>query len=1046
MRAVPGSAILAPAMARDREPTTDVPSEPTRYRLKDLELDLARWELFDRVGRSVPLQPKALSVLVHLVRNRDRAVPKEELLRVLWDDVTVTPHVLTRAIWLVREVFREHGFAQDPIQTVPRRGYRFAAEVEVLGEETGSAVDARGGQTERGVFGREDERRRFVAILDRTVRGAGQLVWIEGDPGIGKTRLLECLRDDARERSGIRVHGAACIADEGAPPSWPLSMLVRELLDALDPEARARVLVGLGEDLAPLIPEVLDPSEVRPERSLTPAQARFRQLDAIATFFVREARRAPLVLTLDDVHRADEEVFGVLELLVPRLSAVPLTVCVASRSSGFRARQAQKTRAALLAHPSVAHVPLGALEWSAITALVRAHCPRLDDRHVADAAASSGGNPLFGKELGVLLESEGGRTRASPTQVPEKVREAITRRWAESSEIVRRVLGIASLVGSRVDVALLQELDGLSTPDRIDALEEAVRARFLVAEPNASGVFSWSHDLVRESVRQSLPTAERAAMHRAIGDTLRRRALPADATSSAEIAYHYGEAAPLGAHAEAITYSRRAAERARRSLAYEDAALHLQRANELLARFCPEAWPTRVEVSLELGQNKRDAGRPAEEVRATYRDAAMLARAIPDPALFARAAVGYSGPWGTGEPYVGWIAGIDPERVSLLEDARRDLASLEPSLGALVTIQLAEALLHAADDARRARLADEALALAERSGDPAVIAAVLCARFPMHFGRLQPTEERLAMATRVVEIAQRLRSPSIEMEGRAHRAATFLEAGRLREADEEMGLVAQVAHAFRIPEPYEGMYRVMRLALEGRLSEAEESASRYKSELSGMYAGAEVALGIQLLRIRILRGTESEGMPSLERRVETLPYAFRAGRARVMAWLGQSAEAHRELDLLAGRNFEDIPSDVARPKILVDLAHLVADLGDVARAEVIFEMLKPHADRIVFSALFAFCEGSARFPLARLSALLGREEEALAYYEGATEHHRRVGAALMQAFADLEHARVLASHQTGAARELAARSLSAAEAMGVPRLIAQARALLAQLR
>jgi len=280
--------------------------EPTTYCFAGYEFDEPRGEL-RREGRRVEILPKPFAVLHYLVRNRDRLVPKNELLDALWPEITVSDSALSSAIKQIRHVLCDDGTSQQFVRTLRGRGYRFVAPVQEsrapLDRPVTEAAPPIEGMQRGDVFvGRRRDLRRLVYRLESARRGRGGLVLVSGEAGIGKTRLLDRLAAIARARS-VPLHRAWCYEGEGVPPLWPWE----------------QVLAGLGEDLG---------------RRLESADARnrFRLFESISRVVRRLGEeKEGLLLLFDDLQWADSASLQLLEFLMRDLPSSALLVVGAFR-------------------------------------------------------------------------------------------------------------------------------------------------------------------------------------------------------------------------------------------------------------------------------------------------------------------------------------------------------------------------------------------------------------------------------------------------------------------------------------------------------------------------------------------------------------------------------------------------------------------------------------------------------------------------------------------------------------------------------------------
>jgi DNA-binding winged helix-turn-helix (wHTH) protein len=213
------------------------------YVVGEYELDEERFEL-RRAGARVELQPKALQLLLFLVRNHERAVAKREILDAVWPDATVTDNSLARAVRLARVAIGDRDGHPTRIVTLSRRGYRFAAGARAV------AVGAARGLEDAGRYvGRDQLLDRLGASLDVALRGSGRIVLLVGEAGIGKTRTAELLAERAR-RGGALV-AAAWAPGEAVPTYASWARLVRALAAEL-PEAVSTLSRFVRADLASL--------------------------------------------------------------------------------------------------------------------------------------------------------------------------------------------------------------------------------------------------------------------------------------------------------------------------------------------------------------------------------------------------------------------------------------------------------------------------------------------------------------------------------------------------------------------------------------------------------------------------------------------------------------------------------------------------------------------------------------------------------------------------------------------------------------------------
>ena len=295
---------------------------------------------------------------------------------------------------------------------------------------------------------------------------------------------------------------------------------------------------------------------------------------------------------------------------------------------------------------------------------------------------------------------------------------------------------------------------------------------------------------MRATLYDGLSQLRRARLHGRVGEAIARlRSADLDPYLP-QLAHHFEQAAPVEQPERAIDFALAAARRADRLLAWEEAAQHYRAA--LRARELAGAVEDRVrgELLLALGASEDRAGRE-EAARETFLAASATARALADPALLGRAALGFAGQWSV-------LGRVDDARLALLEDALAQLGGEDGPLRARLLARLALELYYAGEPERRLELSEEAVALARRLGDPRTLAACLDAR---HYALWRPenVHERLEVAAELRRVADQTGDPELELEGAGWTVVDLLELGDVQGADIQIAAATKLAQALQRP-------------------------------------------------------------------------------------------------------------------------------------------------------------------------------------------------------------------------------------------------------
>ncbi len=461
----------------------------------------------------------------------------------------------------------------------PPAALDFLARALDLGQEERAALDgARAARTERDLppqrlVGRDEE----VAEIRRRLAGSGPPVLLfAGEPGIGKTRLLDEAADRAAQ-TGWRVIRGGC-QRRTADPYAPLSAALADALQSLSVLDREDVLRQAGP-LDLLLPELTlagaQPSAGGSISSFSDASVgadqRRRLLYAAVDRCLRAVTgEAGVLLVLDDLHWAGPDAFDLLRAVVPAGGTMAVQVIGAYRDSE-RAADAhlQEFVADLVRDAQVQVVKLEPLPEADAERLLTDRIPEgTTPRTVVPAIVRrAGGVPFF--LISYLENLPSGAEGEPELSLPWTVAQVIRQRVLALPEPAQELLGVAAAAGRSVSHSILIQITHRSDDEVLLALEAAVDAR-LLTEDTQSG-YRFAHDLIRETIEDGLSAGRRRLLHRRIGEILER-----DPRVSAEsLAFHFDLGDEPG---KAITYFERAGDQAQQRVAITAAAMHFQQA------------------------------------------------------------------------------------------------------------------------------------------------------------------------------------------------------------------------------------------------------------------------------------------------------------------------------------------------------------------------------------------------------------------------------------------------------------------------------------
>ena len=853
-------------------------------------------------------------------------------------------------------------------------------------------------------IGRGHELETLTAAVERSIRESSpQIVVVLGEPGIGKTRLVDEFA--ARTTGRAAVYRGTCVPYGQASAWTPIVEVVRSEaqileLDAPDialrklrkrlesrhDEAEASVLEG---QIGPLLGALRRTAPSGPE-----------MVWALRRYLESLAREGPLVLVLDNLQWSAQTLVETVLELADTIASVPLVVLCVGRP------ELRERIAGLLGQDRTTVVLLDALDDDQSRTLVenlRSQAGGLWEAGSEHVIATRGqGNPLFLEEIAAMTTEEGGATG-----IPHSIHALISARLDLLPPEAKRAAQCASVIGDSFwDGAVWALASAHGDDEGIGTALRMLRTRGFVEEEPASAFlgtrqFRFHHALLREVAYSSVSKRDRYRLHRAAAEWLDLRGGDRPEFFP-PIAHHFDRALELGAEASplqppddslvdaALAAFVRAGHQAAAQVAHEEAARWYQHAIQTLD-LTDDDPVLRCNLELSLGDVRLRAGLP-DDAHPAFSRAATIARAHGMAEGLARAALGM---WG-GQTF--WVPAfiVDPELIATLEEALDAIGPEDSGLRARLLGRMAVALYFSKDRERRETTSREAVDMARRVGDSGALAYALSARRFALWGP-ESADKRLEVATEIVTLSESIGDHDLTLLGHRWRIVTLLELGETEELGRQIESYAAIAEELKQPYNlwFTAIFRGMRALLEGRLEEAEtliqralEIGSRAQGELAVQFWAT------QLMALRDHQGRLNEMEPAIRAYAEQFPttLAVRCALAALLAEFGKIDDARAEFEIVAAKDFTDIPPDATWLHTLSFLARAAVALGDKPRAALLYDLLLPYAERTVMTGPAIICLGAASRYLGLLAETMGESKQAEEHYRHALEANQRMGA------------------------------------------------------
>jgi DNA-binding winged helix-turn-helix (wHTH) protein/tetratricopeptide (TPR) repeat protein len=724
-----------------------------------------------RGGEPCAIRPKTFAVLWYLANHPKRLVKQDELLQAVWEGAQVSEGLLRSYVRELRQALGDDAGSPEFIETIAGRGYRFLLEVR-----REQPLDL---QDRIGCAGRGAELELLLESFDRALGGKRQIVFISGEPGIGKTTLLNAFLRRVEAQGPLAVARGYCVEQYGpAEPYLPLLQAVGGLCRSAFGGKALELVRRHAPTLLMQMPSLIAEAEAEALYRRTQGATQARILRELSEAFEILSNEQPIVLAIEDLHWSDPSTAALLSLMCGRKESARLLVLGTYRRSEVLRPTHPLSRVVEDArlHGDCTHLVLSAFAEDQVAE----YLARRFSRHDFSSAfarllhGASGGNPLFVAavadelvERGFLRERDDVWRLSVPLEElagyrPSSLSDLIELQLARLTIPEQRVVEAGAVAGVEFAtgaVAAALHIDAADAEEHCAAL--ARREHFLVACAPAEwsdGTFqphyALVHALHRDAAIHRVPVARRREWHLRIAERLESGYRSQADEIASELATHYAEGQEF---ARAMHYYAVAGERAVKHYALKEAADLYHRGLAIAARAGDSMENRSLELRLLVGLGPcltASEGYVSQRVETVYERAFELTKQIGPtdglmPTLYGM--------------FLYRLARAEFEQALDLATTFRRIAerngdpgTLAQALGAVGTAELHLGRLHSARQLMEEAIAsydptrDRALAL-QSSNDPCVSATMQLGMVLWHLGY---PDQAVSTAERAVEIAR----------------------------------------------------------------------------------------------------------------------------------------------------------------------------------------------------------------------------------------------------------------------------------------------------
>ncbi len=612
-----------------------------------------------RGSQEILLRPKTLAVLCLLVERAGRLVTRDDLVHVVWQGAAGGAELPRGCVRELRRALGDDAAASRFIETVGRRGYRFVADVGTAPRIAPASVTAAPSASASVslLVGRERARAALARALDDARGGVRRLVFVTGEPGIGKSALLQVFLADVAAAGAVVAQGRCVEHHGGGDPYHP----VLEALARLGRDPAGERLVDILARHAPTwmiqLPGLAD------ERTYEAAERRAR--GATPDRMLREIGDAlevltattPLVLALDDLQWSDPATVALLAALPHRRGPECLLIVGTYRPADLveSDHPLKGVKQELQGRGLCDELPLGFLAPGDVATYLAARFPghRFPDDLAGAIHGATEGSPLFMVNVladlvaraRITADASGwrleGPAASVATEVPESLRQLIDRRLDRVGGDALAVLEAASVAGHQFGAVVVAAATDLGVPASETECEVLARdGHFLDAlgactlpDGTTTGRYEFRHTLYQKALYERIAPARRTALHRCIGERMEAMWGARAPEVAADLAGHFECAGDLG---RAVRYRIDATETARRRQAHREMMMHLMRGLDLVHALPEGMERAHSELLLQAALARSliaRRGYAAPEVERALERARALSGDVPDPGV-----------------------------------------------------------------------------------------------------------------------------------------------------------------------------------------------------------------------------------------------------------------------------------------------------------------------------------------------------------------------------------------------------------------------------